>query len=104
MRRSRAPPSRPDDTSQQRTGSPSPRESADRLAAVPDSDDLVPPAAHLAARPEGRLARIVVAPVFRVRQHDGLDVDDVHVAFFFQAEDGIRDGTVTGVQTCALPI
>src|SRR6266568_5635124 len=26
------------------------------------------------------------------------------VSFFFQAEDGIRDGTVTGVQTCALPI
>src|SRR6266481_1872889 len=26
------------------------------------------------------------------------------VVFFFQAEDGIRDGTVTGVQTCALPI
>src|SRR6266852_8482228 len=25
-------------------------------------------------------------------------------AFFFQAEDGIRDATVTGVQTCALPI
>src|SRR5207253_3622493 len=25
-------------------------------------------------------------------------------AFFFQAEDGIRDGHVTGVQTCALPI
>src|SRR6266481_10118432 len=25
-------------------------------------------------------------------------------AFFFQAEDGIRAGTVTGVQTCALPI
>src|SRR5438309_3537623 len=25
-------------------------------------------------------------------------------SFFFQAEDGIRDGTVTGVQTCALPI
>src|SRR5690348_18299034 len=23
--------------------------------------------------------------------------------FFFQAEDGIRDGRVTGVQTCALP-
>src|SRR5207245_8765855 len=23
---------------------------------------------------------------------------------FFQAEDGIRDATVTGVQTCALPI
>src|SRR6267143_4045188 len=27
-----------------------------------------------------------------------------NVFFFFQAEDGIRDGTVTGVQTCALPI
>src|SRR5262249_43412656 len=26
------------------------------------------------------------------------------VAFFFQAEDGIRDWSVTGVQTCALPI
>src|SRR5207248_7702036 len=26
------------------------------------------------------------------------------VSFFFQAEDGIRDRTVTGVQTCALPI
>src|SRR2546430_6039498 len=27
-----------------------------------------------------------------------------YVFFFFQAEDGIRDLTVTGVQTCALPI
>src|SRR5258708_15144753 len=27
-----------------------------------------------------------------------------HVFFFFQAEDGIRDDLVTGVQTCALPI
>src|SRR5688500_20199749 len=26
------------------------------------------------------------------------------VIFFFQAEDGIRDYKVTGVQTCALPI
>src|SRR5436190_9882819 len=26
------------------------------------------------------------------------------VVFFFQAEDGIRDHCVTGVQTCALPI
>src|SRR5258706_8137906 len=26
------------------------------------------------------------------------------VLFFFQAEDGIRDWSVTGVQTCALPI
>src|SRR5690625_5854544 len=26
------------------------------------------------------------------------------ILFFFQAQDGIRDGHVTGVQTCALPI
>src|SRR5947208_1387868 len=29
---------------------------------------------------------------------------DVYSFFFFQAEDGIRDDLVTGVQTCALPI
>src|SRR5689334_24362745 len=52
----------------------------------------------------------------RVRHHDLRQVfhldatlakyDDILVPclFFFQAEDGIRDGTVTGVQTCALPI
>src|SRR5256885_17199817 len=28
----------------------------------------------------------------------------VRFVFFFQAEDGIRDYKVTGVQTCALPI
>src|SRR6266498_4364420 len=28
----------------------------------------------------------------------------MRVFFFFQAEDGIRDADVTGVQTCALPI
>src|SRR3989442_9377910 len=28
----------------------------------------------------------------------------LQVNFFFQAEDGIRDADVTGVQTCALPI
>src|SRR5438034_9931286 len=28
----------------------------------------------------------------------------LHRVFFFQAEDGIRDHCVTGVQTCALPI
>src|SRR5256886_11927023 len=34
------------------------------------------------------------------------DVAVIHgvFIFFFQAEDGIRDLTVTGVQTCALPI
>src|SRR3989442_13301887 len=29
---------------------------------------------------------------------------DIIPFFFFQAEDGIRDADVTGVQTCALPI
>src|SRR5699024_12506476 len=28
----------------------------------------------------------------------------IRFSFFFQAEDGIRDRNVTGVQTCALPI
>src|SRR5439155_12711163 len=28
----------------------------------------------------------------------------LNLIFFFQEEDGIRDGHVTGVQTCALPI
>src|SRR5690606_41065843 len=28
----------------------------------------------------------------------------IYLVFFFQAEDGIRDFHVTGVQTCALPI
>ena len=33
----------------------------------------------------------------------GIDVESFK-NFFFQAEDGIRDRDVTGVQTCALPI
>src|SRR5690606_39825488 len=34
----------------------------------------------------------------------GLVVSLIFFFFFFQAEDGIRDFHVTGVQTCALPI
>src|SRR2546429_5814664 len=34
----------------------------------------------------------------------GLVIGDSIFVFFFQAEDGIRDVAVTGVQTCALPI
>src|SRR5260370_15148587 len=34
----------------------------------------------------------------------GSCVDRSSIFFFFQAEDGIRDSSVTGVQTCALPI
>ena len=35
-----------------------------------------------------------------MREYEGLRED----SFVFQAEDGIRDYDVTGVQTCALPI
>src|SRR6266581_1386857 len=35
---------------------------------------------------------------------DTMEVIDQGNLFFFQAEDGIRDGRVTGVQTCALQI
>src|SRR5438034_3506790 len=41
-----------------------------------------------------------VRPVF----HRLLFVFFFFLFFFFQAEDGIRDHCVTGVQTCALPI
>src|SRR5256886_3046107 len=42
--------------------------------------------------------------IYRVDwRHKGGRYHD-RVLFFFQAEDGIRDLTVTGVQTCALPI
>src|SRR5499427_351286 len=45
-------------------------------------------------------------------EYNGIEMMDDQVAhlsshyrfFFFQAEDGIRDHCVTGVQTCALPI
>jgi len=33
-----------------------------------------------------------------------LEKEGKDLIFFFQAEDGIRDDLVTGVQTCALPI
>src|SRR5256885_12793012 len=41
------------------------------------------------------LVDVIVAP---------LHISALEVCFFFQAEDGIRDYKVTGVQTCALPI
>src|SRR5215216_503941 len=40
-----------------------------------------------------------------IRNAGGVITEDViRSLFFFQAEDGIRDDLVTGVQTCALPI
>src|SRR2546429_232798 len=40
----------------------------------------------------------------RVTFHERRALKRRKVLFFFQAEDGIRDVAVTGVQTCALPI
>src|SRR5438876_1882045 len=57
-----------------------------------------------------RKGRFIVFVVSNIRSPD-LNVDQSRFGlvcprffFFFQAEDGIRDGRVTGVQTCALPI
>src|SRR2546430_4613644 len=57
---------------------------------------------------------LIVAPVMRLRKMMMTPLQLgfrrlTHLSrslaiFFFQAEDGIRDLTVTGVQTCALPI
>src|SRR2546430_7711476 len=41
---------------------------------------------------------------FSARHLGPQDLTEPLLFFFFQAEDGIRDLTVTGVQTCALPI
>ena len=46
------------------------------------------------------LSRLVVLNVFDLCM---LGTENFYF-FFFQAEDGIRDLIVTGVQTCALPI
>src|SRR5256884_3001720 len=45
-------------------------------------------------------AWIVSALAFMIKENVCIFV----MIFFFQAEDGIRDVAVTGVQTCALPI
>src|SRR5207247_7767323 len=41
---------------------------------------------------------------FSISPPASLAASDYLLFFFFQAEDGIRDPLVTGVQTCALPI
>src|SRR5207249_9282680 len=48
----------------------------------------------------------IVSPIRGERGNDSTQLPKHarHVCFFFQAEDGIRDRNVTGVQTCALPI
>src|SRR5258706_10405260 len=48
-----------------------------------------------------RCEKFLAAPL---RDGQRLDAMPSSFSFFFQAEDGIRDWSVTGVQTCALPI
>src|SRR3712207_7402966 len=45
-----------------------------------------------------------VAPLYSSGTRVGRQPQRLRLLFFFQAEDGIRDIGVTGVQTCALPI
>src|SRR5256885_289111 len=56
------------------------------------------PAAFLAATPDAPLEAAAEA------RASPAVAAEVVAFFFFQAEDGIRDYKVTGVQTCALPI
>src|SRR2546430_270679 len=52
-----------------------------------------------------KLIRVSLGTVRHTRRFKIVVIDiQITLNFFFQAEDGIRDLTVTGVQTCALPI
>src|SRR5256884_1505343 len=70
------------------------------LAGIADSADL-----FTVARGAAGMVTVLVASGFR---HDQffwcMFLLFILYFFFFQAEDGIRDVAVTGVQTCALPI
>src|SRR2546430_12633459 len=58
---------------------------------------------HLCDSAERRLL-CIIGSMRRLIQRGGKFAELSYPSFFFQAEDGIRDLTVTGVQTCALPI
>src|SRR2546430_7691223 len=70
--------------------------SKSRQASITKSEAINYDEADELGRPRRRI--IVIASLRVTHAIDGL------YFFFFQAEDGIRDLTVTGVQTCALPI
>src|SRR2546430_2777193 len=64
-------------------------------------------AAALQGVPDSRIGPPMVARALAIVHtciFDAWTAYDKRAVFFFQAEDGIRDLTVTGVQTCALPI
>ena len=50
------------------------------------------------------VAGFIIGAIFGSSTLGAILVALVTIVFFFQAEDGIRDADVTGVQTCALPI
>src|SRR5438105_4371499 len=54
----------------------------------------------------GRVEYALVRPPFTFASliEEAIQRGQAKILFFFQAEDGIRDPLVTGVQTCALPI
>src|SRR5256885_4985807 len=62
----------------------------ERYARAEQTEHLVFPIGQLLVHRPLRIGRDIPQELLRV--------------FFFQAEDGIRDYKVTGVQTCALPI
>src|SRR5256885_1052974 len=67
-----------------------------RCTASPVSLSLSPVIVNAIAAQTGFLQGTISA--------SGANGQPYNVPFFFQAEDGIRDYKVTGVQTCALPI
>src|SRR5207247_8373989 len=71
---------------------------AERIGRLLDDPEL--------AQQMGRRGRLLAQRFSWTRTADRLQVLFERLAdlFFFQAEDGIRDPLVTGVQTCALPI
>src|SRR5690348_13789789 len=70
------------------------RAQSDAAQVVQEAVPAIAEAAELAARCSANGGRLIYAAA----GSSGL------MALFFQAEDRIRDGRVTGVQTCALPI
>src|SRR5438876_6696076 len=69
-------------------------------AAAPAATNRIPQATRMPLQDFARDTHATTVP----EMEHAIDSLIRFLAFFFQAEDGIRDGRVTGVQTCALPI